>query len=104
MRNFDSQLIDDYLDAFGDDAEFFHRLKRIFVEFETIEETATTLAFACADVIVVAEMWNDKAKYEIKGYVGKQQTEYRFNDLDKLPTKIRKLWTFIRNHSMCRFP
>jgi hypothetical protein len=103
MRNFDSQYIDEYLDAFGDDLEFFHRLKRIFVEFETIEETATTLAFSSGDVIVVADLYNDKAKYELKCYVGKQQTEYRFNDISKLPEKLKKLQLFIRNHSMCRF-
>jgi hypothetical protein len=53
--------------------------------------------------MIVGELYNAKAKYELHCYVRDLHSGYRFNSIEKLPDKIRKLRIFVHNHSVCRF-
>lgn len=62
-----------------------------------------TLALERGDVIIVAELYNDKAKFDLKCFIGNSQTSYRFDQINKLSQKLPKLLTFIKKHSTVRF-
>jgi hypothetical protein len=72
-------------------------------DFDIVDQSETSIALSSGDVMIVGELYNAKAKYELHCYVRDLHSGYRFNSIEKLPDKIRKLRIFVHNHSVCRF-
>jgi hypothetical protein len=96
-------VYDDYLDVFGDDIQYFDDLLNLYPSFDIVTHEELMLALSYGDVLIVAELHNSNAKYNLKCYIGKLQTVYTFNHLNKLKDKTIKMDRFILKHSCCIF-
>ena len=94
-------VYDDYLDIFWDDVKYFDDLELEYPSFDIANRDELTLLLKFGDVTILAELSNDDAKYGLKCFIGKNQTAYRFNKIDKLKDKTIKMNRFILKHSCC---
>lgn len=97
-----NDLYDDYLDMFGDDIRYFDEVAECYQSFDIVTRDELMLALSYADVLIVAELHNSTAKYILKCYIGRNQIEYVFNNINKLVDKKKKLDRFILKYSCCK--